>query len=66
MCKHVWTGGSGGGDRLQNKIRELQKELEAAREHVKHADDEAKKVSPELWSHLVLLLMIAIHCFVIL
>ncbi|PVD27873.1 hypothetical protein C0Q70_10448 [Pomacea canaliculata] len=39
--------GSGGGDRLQNKIRELQKELEAAREHVKHADDEAKKAEED-------------------
>ncbi|KAL8608878.1 hypothetical protein ACOMHN_056042 [Nucella lapillus] len=36
--------GAGGGDRLQNKIRELQKELTAAKEHLRNTEKDTRKV----------------------
>ena len=44
------TAGSGGGDRLQNKIRELQKELSAAKDHLRHAEEDARKVSTYMYT----------------
>ncbi|XP_070190390.1 centrosomal protein of 290 kDa-like [Littorina saxatilis] len=39
--------GAGGGDRYQNKIRELQKELGNVKEHLKNTEEDAKKAEED-------------------